>query len=225
VITHDEAQELLGAYALDAVDDDERAAVEDHLRDCPRCRAEVAEHRETAALLAHASTDAPEALWDRIAGSIDRPADVVPLAPLRLSARRRRPIPEIVAGIAAALVIGVLGLHVRSQDRRIDHLMAATTIPDGRVVELTGTGEAVPVVLTGDRAYLLGAALRDLPDDRTYQLWGKSGDELVSVAVLGHDPGVVVFDASDYAALAITEERAGGVVKSQNPPVAAAALA
>ncbi|MEA3055576.1 MAG: hypothetical protein QOD30_1008, partial [Actinomycetota bacterium] len=51
--SHDEIQELLGAYALDAVDPDERSDVEDHLRDCARCRAEVAEHRDTAAFLAH----------------------------------------------------------------------------------------------------------------------------------------------------------------------------
>src|SRR5690606_35755181 len=56
----DEFTELLGAYALDAVEPDEREAVERHLADCPRCRSEVAEHREVAAYLAHAGTDAPE---------------------------------------------------------------------------------------------------------------------------------------------------------------------
>ena len=41
-LTHDEAAELLGAYALDAVEADERDAIEHHLNECPRCRAEVA---------------------------------------------------------------------------------------------------------------------------------------------------------------------------------------
>ena len=67
-LTHDELQALIGAYALDAVDADEREAMELHLLECPRCRAEVAEHREVAAFLAHNGHTAPEGLWDRIAG-------------------------------------------------------------------------------------------------------------------------------------------------------------
>ena len=57
-MTHDELQSLLGAYALDAVEDDEARAVERHLQECPRCRAEVANHRETAALMASVGAEA-----------------------------------------------------------------------------------------------------------------------------------------------------------------------
>ena len=42
---HDE----LAAYAVDALDPDERAAVEAHLDGCAPCRAELAEHWETLA--------------------------------------------------------------------------------------------------------------------------------------------------------------------------------
>ncbi len=34
-MAHHEIEELLGAYALDAVDADEARLVEDHLADCP----------------------------------------------------------------------------------------------------------------------------------------------------------------------------------------------
>ena len=226
-MTHDETMELLGAYALDAVDPDEAAAIEDHLRDCPRCRAEVAEHRETAAFLAHAGADAPDGLWTRIADSIDAP-NVVPMTP-RLEGRRgaswsRLTTPLI--GAAAAAVIAVLGLQVRSQGERLDEL-AAGSMPDvEEVVELVGDGVRVPVLLDADgRAWLQGSALPALARGRTYQLWGKHGDELVSVAVLGREPGVVSFDASDYALLAITDEEAPGVVRSRRAPVAAGELA
>src|SRR5918999_1118607 len=43
---------LSGAYAVDAVDDIERASFERHLAECPSCRAEVASLRETSAALA-----------------------------------------------------------------------------------------------------------------------------------------------------------------------------
>ncbi|HEX3947373.1 MAG TPA: anti-sigma factor, partial [Acidimicrobiales bacterium] len=84
---HDEIIQLLGPYALDALDPDEAAAVDAHLRDCPRCQAEVDAHREVAAALATGAVvdDAeplPPGLWDRIAdrmgarpasGPIDQP--------------------------------------------------------------------------------------------------------------------------------------------------------
>jgi hypothetical protein len=238
-VTHDDIQELLGAYALDAVDAGEVAAVEDHLRECPRCRAEVAEHRETAAFLAHAGADAPADLWDRIAGAIDAPAPVVPLAPTlgRKQARRRVPSrwPAAVAlvGAAAAIVIGVLVVQVRDQDARLGRMEAASDVfasamdQPGAVVVHMDTGDTeLPVVMTSDgKAYLQARALPTLEGGRTYQLWGASGDDLVSVAVMGRNPDVIVFDATGYSALAITEERAPGVVRSENPPVASGELA
>ena len=65
--THEEIQELLGAYALDALEPDEAAEVEAHLSDCPRCAAEVDAHRDVAGLLGNGGEEAPAALWDRIA--------------------------------------------------------------------------------------------------------------------------------------------------------------
>lgn len=122
--THDEIMELLGAYALDAVDDDERRTVEVHLAECPRCAAEVADHREVAAMLAHTGGDAPEGVWDRIEASLEEtpPAFRMPTAgePLvvepgdELAERRqrrddRRPILVAAAAAAVALVIGLFG--------------------------------------------------------------------------------------------------------------------
>ena len=43
---------LSGAYAVDALDDDERELFEQHLAVCPECRAEVRSFGETAALIA-----------------------------------------------------------------------------------------------------------------------------------------------------------------------------
>lgn len=72
--TEAEIEELLGAYALDALDPDEAAMVERHLQGCVRCSAEVARHHEVAGLLANSGGDAPDELWDRIAERLDTPA-------------------------------------------------------------------------------------------------------------------------------------------------------
>ncbi len=57
-----ELDELLGAYALDAVDADERRRVEDYLAVNPRAAAEVQAHREVATMLAFTGMDAAIAL-------------------------------------------------------------------------------------------------------------------------------------------------------------------
>jgi Anti-sigma-K factor rskA/Putative zinc-finger len=62
----------LAAYALDALDDAERRAVDAHLAGCAVCRAELAGHHE--ALAALASDEAPPAsVWQRIAADIGAP--------------------------------------------------------------------------------------------------------------------------------------------------------
>jgi anti-sigma-K factor RskA len=73
-LTHRQIQDLLGAYALDAVDPDEGEVVELHLRECPRCRAEVEDHRETAAMLAHVGAPAPAGVWNKIAAQLEEDA-------------------------------------------------------------------------------------------------------------------------------------------------------
>jgi voltage-gated potassium channel Kch len=72
--------------------------------------------------------------------------------------------------------------------------------------------------------YLGAASLPPLDAGRTYQLWGKVGDELVSLAVLGADPDVVPFRADGVTLLAVTAERAGGVVRSDRDPVVSGQL-
>jgi hypothetical protein len=245
-MTHDEISELLGAYALDAVDGRERAIIEDHLASCARCRAEVQDHREVATLLAHTGGDAPEGLWQRISGSLEESPPGLRLvpesAPTNTVASWRRLGPRLAAGAAAAAVaiVALLGVEMRRQDRRIDELQvaladplvsafdAAITDPDSRLIELTTTGDEVVLrgVITDDGiGYLSATALPDLQAGRTYQLWGGAGDQLVSLGVLGNAPRIVSFMAEPYELLAITEEESPGVVTSRNAPVAAGSTA
>ncbi len=140
-LQHDEIRQLLGAFALDAVEPDEAAAIEAHLATCPRCRDEVREHREVAALLAYAGTTAPEGMWDRMAAKLDAapPASAAPALGLmlgneaggRAGARRRRGARVAAAVAAAAVVVGLGagGLQVqsalRSQDDQIEKVAQA----------------------------------------------------------------------------------------------------
>ncbi|HVW35118.1 MAG TPA: anti-sigma factor [Acidimicrobiia bacterium] len=194
--THQDIAELLGAFALDAVDDEERDVIEAHLAGCPRCRAEVEGHRETAALLAHSGARAPEGVWDRIAGAIDEspPAlDLARLAPApgagaeapagpadELAARRAVPrsIPLRVAAAtmavaaALALLLGVaLGRH-----------------GDDGLGRLDAAARALEKVTVANAAY---AALNDVNNERV-QLASTDGKATAQVVRLPDGTGYLV---------------------------------
>ncbi|MEY3362408.1 MAG: hypothetical protein RL531_2127 [Actinomycetota bacterium] len=66
-----EIEELLGAFALDAVDAEEAEQIERYLEAHPEARDEVAQYRETASMLAFAGADAPSGLWHSIVASLE----------------------------------------------------------------------------------------------------------------------------------------------------------
>ena len=74
-MSHEEIEELLGAYALDAVEPNVAAIIEAHLEGCVRCAIEVAQHHEVAGLLANAGGAPPSSLWDGIAAQLDGTSD------------------------------------------------------------------------------------------------------------------------------------------------------
>ena len=76
------------------------------------------------------------------------------------------------------------------------------------------------VVLPDGTGYLT-SELPALPAGRTYQLWGVDRRNTISLGVMGRSPNVVAFQAAGHpTALAITEERAGGVPVTKNNPAA-----
>jgi hypothetical protein len=236
-LTHEEIQELLGAYALDAVTDREREAVDRHLRECARCRAEVQEHREAAAFLAHGAP-APAGVWQRISGAIAGEPAKRELAPvLRRSAFRTGWGSAAAAAGVAALVAGVLGVRVVQQGERIDELAravraqslqgaafsaAADPLAD-RITLVAGDGATVGTValLPDGTGYFMYPKLPELPAARTYQLWVLVGETAVSAGVLGNDPSLAAFRVdTPVDGFAITAERRGGVSVPRSPPLA-----
>lgn len=236
-LSHDDIRDLLAAYALDAVDGAEAEAIDLHVRDCPRCRADVADHREAASALATGHEPASLRLWDTIAAELEAApplqlASVVPIRP----APWRRAFRVGVASVAAA-TIAVLGVLVVQQDDRIDGMqtalgdrtvlaaaLAAHGNPDARQAELRSADGVVlarAVLIPDGTGYLWSDGLPRTDPDRTYQLWAVVGTERISAGVLGPNPNVAPFRiAGDVVGLAITEEVAGGVVASENQPVA-----
>lgn len=214
--------DLLGAYALDAVDTDEADLIASHLRSCPRCAQEVEAHREAIAVLAGGGGPAPQNVWDRISTSIG--ADIRPLSPPpapRLSTASRRArrwrSPAVAAGTAVAaaiaVVIGIQAERVSNLNHKVDQLSAAArqsggfqglaaALVDPSAQHLTLTSLSVSskdrpvgqlVILPSGAAYLVGSRLPALQAGSTYQLWSMVQGRAVSVGLLGDHPSSVAF--------------------------------
>ena len=221
----DELHHLAAAYALDALDDDERQAFEAHYPYCEVCSADVADHRETAAQLATAvASDPPPGLRDDVLRAISETRQLSPLPDHRpaTAERRRRPWlgPALLA--AAALAVAVLGFAaVRVLDDGggpQNDLAALLGAPDSVITPLAGDGVGnVLVVWSPERGEAVLVA-SDLPPSGTgmsYALWHLRPNGPVGVALFhpdeqGRVTTAIELDADTAAGWGITIEPAGG---------------
>lgn len=232
-----ELEDLLAAYAIDAVDDEERRAIEDHLAHDPDARAHVNALQHAASFLAHSGGPPPPGVWERLEATIEesQPHDA-PAPPRLVPAARRVPRPNrvwqwvAVAASVAAIVFGALwlttddggsGNNLAASAAAADHAPGAR---HARLVDSGGTTVARAVVLPDGSGYLT-STLPGLAPGRTYQLWGIDDNATISLGVMGRHPGVVAFHAGRPAKLAVTEERRGGVAVTANTPTAVGNLA
>lgn len=248
--THEELQELLGAYALDATDAEEAAAIEAHLATCPWCREELRQHREVAAVLAGGTESAPPELWPRILDQLEGdelPALATP-RPLRPTGRARRD--EGATGrrpggarrwlVAAAVIValGVVGAllgvvaHQQGQIDDLDRAVTTTTTltPGAKTVSLVDAQDRsigrVTIAADGSARFTNAAGMAPLDAQHVYQLWGVVGNDKISLAVLNDDPTKATFSVpSQVTTLAVTQERSPGVVTTVQTPIAAGAVA
>lgn len=237
---------LVGAYVVDAVDDAERRAFEDHLAQCPECRAEVADLREAAAslsLLTEASPPAtlkdavlaqarttrplppstvPDPSPERGPVTVTDPGTVVPL--------RRRPVAWLVAAAAAvAVVVGGLAWSPWSQDERpqspTQQVLAAKDAQ--RFVQTVGGARATIVRSASlGRAVIVADDMPAAPAGKDYQLWlDQPGKGMVSAGLMPHGTAATVTvlldgDASTATGAGITLEPAGGSTEPTSTPLA-----
>src|SRR3954447_19413249 len=102
---------LTGAYALDALDDVERAGVERHLRTCAGCAAEVAELREVGTWLAdRVATPPPPELKGRVLAQVRATRQEAPPATTHVRMPRLAPRRPLLAAAAAVILAGGVGL-------------------------------------------------------------------------------------------------------------------
>jgi anti-sigma factor RsiW len=220
---------LSGAYALDALNDLERAEFERHLSNCAACREEVAGLGRAASELSQLSPAAPPA--DLRALILAGSRSVRPLPPQLTSHKGpSRRVATIAA--AAALVVG-LGAGAtaiwRPWQPETVQLSLAEQIrqaPDAQTWSQTlTTGGRVSVVRSKrmGEAVWTTSGLSAAPEGRVYELWLQAPDEsLTPAGLLSSGDGEVVLrgDAGTAIGAGLTEEPAGGSPAPTTTPIA-----
>lgn len=220
---------LAAAYALDALDDDERDAFEAHLADCESCRADVADFRATAEhLAAGAAAPPPDGLRADVLSTIGAtrqlPPEVGPRpARAELSgsdkSRARWWFTSLSAAAAVLLVVvGVVALVSHDGGSEFADVIEAddaVVVPlDAQVADEQGS---IRIVWSPglERVAVYGNTLAAPGVDRIYELWAIEPDGTpVPAGVFGDAGGQVrdVLALADVNATAwgVTIEPAGG---------------
>jgi anti-sigma-K factor RskA len=226
---------MSGAYAVDALDDLERARFEQHLAGCPECTEEIAGLREAATLLAASLDAAPSPdLRNRVLSDIGKVRPLPPAASAPEVVRRTaRWFPRLAAAAAAAILlatgVGVSAWHPWSPTPPAQVSVASRVLDaaDARrqTMNIPGGGTATVVHSRSvGRAVLITKHMPPAPNGKVYELWLQDPDGVMEPAGLmdrGGDQTVLLKGSSaESTGIGITIEPAGGVKHPGTEPVA-----
>ena len=228
MLTDDHVTDLLPAYALGCLDDEEARIVDAHLAACDECRGELRTYQTTCSELVHAAPPAapPPALRIHVMAAARRSRSTRPVAPStslleRIAGFLRLPAP---AWGAAGLVLVTLLIVSNVWWWQRSAPQSAVTLDGGmRAIAMAGVGTASEasgtLVISADGEYgtLVVDGLPPLEPDHQYQLWLIRDGRRTSGGVFSVDPegyGALIVAAPDplssYPAFGVTIEPAGG---------------
>ncbi|MFJ5292131.1 anti-sigma factor domain-containing protein [Streptomyces sp. NPDC088348] len=237
---------LTGAYALHALEPDERAEFEQHLQACPACTQEVRELVATAGRLALAVTvTPPPALKQEVLRRIATERQDAPLLPQQHrggggTVRGGRALPRFALAACLAAAVGLGGVavwqHQEAGDARNSAaqsqqqaraLAAVLAAPDAKVTTGKLKGGATGTVVVShskDKAAFLTSGLAKPPGGKVYQLWFNDNGTMRSAGLLNpssSSESVLMKGSVDGAAgMGITVEPAGGSKAPTTDPIA-----
>ena len=233
---------LTGAYAVDALEPDDRDAYEAHLVHCEDCRAEVLELQATAAVLGRATAaEPPERLRAAVlAGALTTRQDP-PLLRFQTTQSNAKPGGRFIGLVAAAVVLALALVGTTTwavQQHRVGQQLAANaarmsavlTAADATTTSdaVTNGGRATVVVSRSQNASVfVGSGLTAPAPDRAYELWfiDASGHPRAAGVFVPNRDGTVATELTGNlagaVAIAVTvEQRAGTTAPTSKPVVA-----
>ncbi|MFF8840708.1 anti-sigma factor [Streptomyces sp. NPDC015130] len=237
---------LAAAYALGALDDDERKDFDAHLQTCEACRQEAAEFGATTARLAAAVAQAPPAAAKaQVMAAIDGVRQLPPripapgVAPALGGFLRRRAVPWALAASVAAAVLGGVAVwqsqhgqeleqQARQAQQQLDAVGSVLAAPDAQTVHGKAANGALTTVVASEQQNKAVFTAADLPAPgagKTYQLWLDHDGTMRPAGLIDHDGTVVLTgDPADAGAVGLTLEPDGGSPQPTTDPLLLMAL-
>lgn len=230
-----EPHNMVGAYALDALDDDERAEFEAHVDRCPECTDELVGFLETASRLGATTEGAPPAhLRGQVLAAATRTPQERPVVlPLSRRGRTRRIVSRVGLAAAAMALVATGGLavveHNQAEEGERDLAGISDVISaDDATMKSTQVGDdgTAKLVMSKDldRAVLVVKNLPKLQRDRVYQMWTIADGKAESAGVISASDSTgssshMMSGVSGVGAVAITVEPDGGSEKPTTKPI------
>jgi anti-sigma-K factor RskA len=164
---HRSAWEALGAYALGALDPDERRAIDAHLEECQRCRNELSRFAPLPTLLGRLSEE------EASSGILSRELDVLPVLLREASDERHRLRRHLHAWRLAAAVIAVLAVVAWAPWETPPEAWEA---PPVAVAPAAGTTDGAAALYAWEWGTTVEMRLLSLPPREEYVLWAIAED-------------------------------------------------
>jgi len=217
--------DLIPAYALDCLDQDDELLVADHLAGCAACRAELEEYQAVVEdlPLAMVASQPPPRLRENILQQARQSKEAAAAAQKSAPPRQSRPIWSAPAfsflSLVIVLLLGASNLLLWSRlnavERQSQESLRTVTL-QGTAITPQATGMLV-ISVDGEHGTLVVDRLPVLDESQQYQLWlirdgMRTSGGIFSVDEYGY--GAVWVHAPDplasYPAFGITIEPAGG---------------
>jgi anti-sigma factor RsiW len=229
-----EIHALSGAYAVDALDADERARFEEHLAACPACEAEVADLQQATALMSEITqAEPPPALRESVLAGIKSVRPLPPEIPVATNVRKLPIRRRLTALVAAAALLGVAGAgtviwqQATTSDQTLsvaDRVLQAADAKRVNVELPGGVRASVIRSVSEGKAVLVTHDMPAPPSGRVYELWLQTtAGKMVPAGTMGKPgsrPVVLEGDATNATAVGITVEPEGGSDSPTSEPIA-----
>ena len=234
--------ELLPAYALGCLDEEEAARVCEHTAQCAACRAELQPYLAVADRLALAAPDAlpPARVKLELMRRIERPAAAPSAEPRpgrwqQMASLFRRPAPAWALASLILIVVLAAGniwlwqrLGRSGGDNTTGQIRVVAMLPSDAAPQATGK---LLISMDGEYGTLVVDGLPPLDASSQYQLWLVRDGQRTSggvLAVNAHGYGVLEISAPEplahYRSFGVTVEPAGGSTEPTGEKVLGADL-
>ena len=227
MMKHDQIHEMLPAYALGCLDEEEAELVSEHIATCTKCNGQLLEYRITVDAMAYGAPAAcpPDSLQQKLMQRIQATAEKQSVSQPAIKHRRLKSLWQSLspawafASLALIVSLSVINLLQWHHTQKLHKEIAVELL----VLKMKGTqrapkGDGTFVISQDRKKGVLVASDLPIPDEsQQYQLWMKKNGRQVSGGVFSVTPtGYAVVEIqskeslSNFRSFEITLEPVGG---------------